>query len=719
MTEQLDQTLQEGVHYWRRAGASRLRFLVDGADYYDAFREAIWQARHCVFIVGWDIDTRLALVRGDDADGRPEQLGDLLYDALRRNPKLHVYVLIWDWAMLYAAERQWLPLYNLQWRKHRRLHFHLDDKCPIGASQHQKIVTVDDKLAFIGGFDLSKDRWDTPEHKPDDPRRINTDGNAYRPFHDVQAMLAGDAAAALSDLARDRWRWVTGRDARPASPDAATPWPARYAPDADDVEVLLSRSEPELDGRPARREIEALLLQSVARARDSIYIENEYLTSKTVGDALAQSLARETGPDIVVVLPKKTGNWLEQNTMDVLRWQLLRRLGDADQHGRLCVCYPERRGLGDEHISLHSKLMIVDDRLMTLGSANLSNRSMGFDAECNLAIEASDDRLRALIRSLRHRLLGEHLGLAPEQVAERGDDASSLIAAVRSLGSEERSLEPLDGAVSDVVESLLPDRRIVDPEKPIDPDEMVDLMLPPRRRRSVARQLAPVLIALAVFALLAAAWRWSPLNQWLDPAALSAAVDTYVQPPLAYVLVPLAFVIAGFVSLPLTLLVVAATVLLGAWAGFLSSLAGALLSAAATFGVGRALARDVVRRLAGKRLNRVVEKLKQGGVPAIAAVRLIPIAPFSVVNLVAGAVHLPLRQFMLGSLTGLTPGILLVSLFSAQIVRAVKDPGVGSIGAIVAAVMLAALGWVLQRRFRGQRGVEPEPARRKPVGDRS
>lgn len=709
--------LREGEHYWRKARAERVRILIDGAAYYAAFRDAVANARHSIFIVGWDIDTRLRLVRDDRDDGLPERLGDLLYHALKHNRHLHVYVLIWDWAMLYAAERQWLPLYNLQWRKHRRLHFRLDDKCPIGASQHQKLVTVDDRLAFIGGFDLSKDRWDTPEHAPDDPRRINTDGKPYRPFHDVQAMLAGDAARALAELARERWRWVTGRSPRPCPDGVAPPWPAQAAADAEDVDVLVSRTAPPLEDRSACREIERLLLHAVGHAESAIYIENEYLTSRTFGAALARALKRETGPDVVLVLPERTGNWLEQNTMDVLRWRLLRTLREADLHGRLFVCYPAHRELGEAYISLHSKLMIVDDRLLTLGSANLSNRSMGFDTECNLTIEGDDERSRALIRDLRSRLLAEHLGVTPAAVDDALANTASLRAAIDRLRGNPRSLEPLDGAVNEVVESLLPDHRLVDPEAPIDAEAMMDLMVPAPERRSAIRRMLPTLAVLATLAALAAVWRWTPLNQWLDPAALTEAIEPFVDSPLIYLAVPIAFVLAGLVSLPLTLLVVVTAVLLGPWAGFAGALAGALLSAAVTFGIGHGLARGMVRRLAGRRLNRIVEKLEHGGIPAVAALRLLPVAPFTVVNLVAGAVRLPFRQFMLGSLAGLAPGVLLVSLFSAQIVRAVNDPGPGSIGAIVAAVALASVGWFLHRRYRaGATGADPH---RRALGERS
>ena len=103
-----------------------------------------------------------------------------------------------------------MPLYALNWKTHSRVRFYMDDKHPVGASQHQKIVVVDDAVAFSGGLDLRKWRWDTPEHHIDDQRRVDPDGKPYPPFHDVQMVVDGAAAAALGQLARERWQRATG-----------------------------------------------------------------------------------------------------------------------------------------------------------------------------------------------------------------------------------------------------------------------------------------------------------------------------------------------------------------------------------------------------------------------------------------------------------------------------------------------------------------------------
>jgi len=132
--------------------------LVDAQIYFRAVREAIRRARRCIFILSWDIDSRMCLVPEGAGDGYPEPLGDFLHAVVAERRDLHAYVLNWDFTMLYAMEREWLPAYHLGWRTHRRLHFLMDGRHPVGASHHQKVIVIDDALAFVGGLDLTRDR---------------------------------------------------------------------------------------------------------------------------------------------------------------------------------------------------------------------------------------------------------------------------------------------------------------------------------------------------------------------------------------------------------------------------------------------------------------------------------------------------------------------------------------------------------------------------------
>jgi phosphatidylserine/phosphatidylglycerophosphate/cardiolipin synthase-like enzyme len=226
--------------------------------------------------------------------------------------------------------------------------------------------------------------------------------------------------------------------------DAAhTAWPGKLQPALRNVDVGIARTLPELDDRHEIREVEALNLAAIAAARHTIYLENQYLAARRLVDALAARLRESDGPEIVIVLPRQGNNRLERETMDGARHRLIQVLWDADDHGRLGIYYPVTdRGAP---IYVHSKVLVIDDRLQRVGSSNLNNRSMGFDSECDLAIEADPDSserddVRRQITSVRDQLVAEHLG-APVDVFESTMlRCGSLLNAIDALRGEGKTL---------------------------------------------------------------------------------------------------------------------------------------------------------------------------------------------------------------------------------------------------------------------------------------
>lgn len=389
---------QVGRNLWRRCRSRRAAVIVDTAAYFEAFIAACEQAERSILIVGWDIDRRAELRPG--APGAQTTLGAFLAAQVERRPSLQAHVLGWDYSLLFAMEREFMPSLGSGWRGTRGLHFALDDHHPFGASHHQKVVVVDDAVAFAGGIDLCSSRWDTPEHPPDDPRRVTPDGGAYGPFHDVQMVVDGEAAAALGELLRARWhRAGLGRIAPPPAP-AGDPWPRCVAPDFEHVAVRIARTEPAYDGRAAVAEVSALTEDLIGSARWSLYVENQYLTSRRARDALCARLRGPDPPEMLFVAPRVPSGWLERRTMGALRADLVRRLRACDAAGRLRVCCPTIAAQGERCLNVHSKVMVVDDRVLRVGSANLSNRSAGLDTECDLVIEA---RTRRAFRRARAR----------------------------------------------------------------------------------------------------------------------------------------------------------------------------------------------------------------------------------------------------------------------------------------------------------------------------
>jgi phospholipase D1/2 len=242
---------------------------------------------------------------------------------------------------------------------------------------------------------------------------------------------------------------------------------------------------------------------------------------------------------------------------------------------------------------------------------------------------------------------------------------------------------------------------VVDPERPVDPEVLVKDFVPPDARKPLVSRVWRIAIGLLALGAMAAVWRWTPLREFVSLTALVRIAHSLQDSPLAPLAVLVAYVVGGLLVVPVTVMIVATGIVFGPLLGALYAFAGALLSAAVTYRVGRHLGRNAVRRLAGSRLNRITRRLAKKGAMAIAAVRLLPIAPFSVVNAVAGASYIGMRDFMVGTAVGMAPGILVTVVFVDRVTAVVTDPHAGTIATLVAfAVILVAAAVYVHRRFR-------------------
>ncbi len=224
------------------------------------------------------------------------------------------------------------------------------------------------------------------------------------------------------------------------------------------------------------------------------------------------------------------------------------------------------------------------------------------------------------------------------------------------------------------------------------------------KRLSSKDPLRRKLLGLAITALLllglAVAWSWTPMRAWLDVDLVVGAIQRFGQAfgPVAAVG---GFALALTVAVPLVFLTLVALAAYGPLAGFVCALFGALLGAVASYALGALLGREVVRRLAGERINRLSERLARHGLLAVIAVRLVPVAPFAVVNMVAGASHIRLRDLLLGTAIGMTPGTLAMMVFLEHITEALRRPTPLTVALLLLTVALIALGgWGLQHWLR-------------------
>ena len=462
--------LVPGRTCWRTEKANRLALIIDACDYFAAAKSAIARARHSIYMIGWDFDLRLKLDQGNPDVEEPDELGAFLKHTVNSRPGLQAYILKWDMALLFTLSRQILPILALDLMTQRRIHFRLDAQHPTGAAHHQKIIVIDDALAFCGGIDMTDSRWDTRDHAPDDEHRRLPDGSPYGPFHDVTTAVDGEAARALGELARERWFRATGARLPPPPPGELDPWPDRLKVTLRDIPISIARTSPRHGKFEEVREIERLYLAALMAAKHTVYMESQYMASHAIRDAIIKRPREPDGPEIVIVNPMTADGWLEQSAMDTARSLMVRQIREEDRHGRFRIYYPVNAAGTD--IYVHAKVVAVDDWFLRVGSSNLNNRSMGFDTECDLAIEAIEgddaaDRIRETVTAFRNDLIAEHLDVSIATVEERFAAGQSLIEVIDGLRSEEgRTLVPLKIEELNEVQEQVVEARLLDPERP-------------------------------------------------------------------------------------------------------------------------------------------------------------------------------------------------------------------------------------------------------------
>jgi phosphatidylserine/phosphatidylglycerophosphate/cardiolipin synthase-like enzyme len=428
------------------ANAAQSGLLIDARDYYRTLYRALEQAEQYAIITGWQFESGIRLLRGQDAESatRPVKLLEFLAVLCEERPSLHVYILAWDFSLVYAHDRE--PKQKEKFSAaHPRIHFVWDAHPSVGGSHHQKFVVVDGAIGFVGGIDLCDARWDDCEHLAENTDRVNVVGDPCKPYHDVQACFTGEIVTPLVQVFVERWQRATGDrlDLAAPSPEVLVRFDVAHLSGGNAEYIgaqhaalsrtqVDSRAEPELIG-----EILGLFSDAISSAQRSIYIETQYFTSRSIAQVLTERMQNATLPqlDIVVLLPHGADTPMEkmalEDTQETVLHGLLRT---ASEHGHaMTLMYPaSQNGDGSETATfIHSKILIVDDRLLMVGSPNCTERSIGLDTELAVVWECSsaEDGLSGCIRNIRSKLLAEHSGLPARDFAQ----ASGLCAKLEVL----------------------------------------------------------------------------------------------------------------------------------------------------------------------------------------------------------------------------------------------------------------------------------------------
>ena len=412
--------IQPSRNAWRIVTADRAGVLVDAADYYRAFYEAARRAERYIVMSGWQFDSGVPLVRGDEAPaGEEVRFLKFLNGLCERRPALHVYLLAWDFHPVLALEREWWQRVYFHWMTKPRLRFRFDASEVDGGSHHQKFIVIDGALAFVGGMDVCEARWDDRRHLATHPLRYSR-GKPQKPYHDVQAFVAGgDAPAAFAELFVERWARGGGDPlVLPPAPESPPVEPPTGLLPLPAGTLALSRTDPRRTG-PVR-EVEHLLVDAIAAAEQSVYLETQYFSRRRIFGALMSRMQAAGRPklEIVVIVNERAEAVKEELAVGLRQAEILEQLREiAGATGHALGIYwsrPEGEVNSFPSTYIHSKVTMVDDRFLSVGSANLTNRSMGVDSELHASWEASPDNassaLIARVRDIRTSLLAEHSG---------------------------------------------------------------------------------------------------------------------------------------------------------------------------------------------------------------------------------------------------------------------------------------------------------------------
>jgi len=701
-----------GHNCWRINRFYHAAMLIDCANFYRALHEAISKAKHSVFIVGWDIDSRIRLLRGEDEknSSMPSVAGEFLAWKAEQHPDLQIYLLRWDASLAFLQQRELLARRVWEFKTPPNVHVWLDNTIPAGGSHHQKIILVDDEVVFTGGMDIAPQRWDERAHRPHEPERFDSDGS-YGPYHDIQVVMHGPVVRDFAELVRWRWKHAAGFDAIPirkgatANPESfPAAWPKQAAEISfSNMRCAIARTIPWMGNYPEKTEVREMYIDLISRAEKFLYMENQFFTCSDVASAINAQLKAQKSLKVLLVSSYNPQGQFEREGMWAGRIDFMAQAAEGIEENRIQMVYPVIFDENGEEFykRIHAKVMAVDNTHFDIASSNINRRSMAMDTECDFVVEATDRDHRRAIEHVRNDLIAEHSGLEEAQIEwmiEEGRPVTEFIGCshrrcLRAVKDEDFNYQSLKKVASAVAD---PDRPLLPHYYSLNPGERIPMHNPRKDRLLIASLL--LLAGLAMIGLL------SSYAEWIEPEKIRSFLDATRGTPWAFPLVCLVYVAGGLVMFPVTVLSLITAAVFGPLWGPLYAMAGALLSAAILFGIGHFAGLKGIRRLIGEKVRKIDAKLQDKGVLGIVTIRLVPIAPYSVVNLAAGISSIRFLDFIAGTFLGLLPGLIAKGFVGDSLVQAFINPSRATFayvaGGILFWVVLAGSTQIFINRFR-------------------
>lgn len=678
-----------GVNCHMTDEASHARLLVDCANYYRALHQALMKAKRSIFVLGWDIDSRIRLVRGEECDPETCRMFDLVQHLATHNPELQIYLNRWDYSLIMANDRELLG--SWRWRYHAlpNVHYCLDNTTPTGACHHQKIIVIDDEVAFCGGMDIALNRWDRREHFPSDHRRIDpgpidTQLHQFEPYHDTQMVVAGPIVQHLSDIARMRWERVSGHPpVTPQTPPAesgALPaaWPEDFPPQFNGVEVAIALTLPKWEDTPETMQVERMYIDMIRSAEHFIYCENQFLAHEGVAQALNRQLREKPALRVLLISSYNPQGVMEKKAL----WGGRVRFRDIVESGgvadRVAMGFVTSQTNVAKTIRIHSKLMVVDDRYLRVGSSNINNRSMLMDTECDLILAGHDEASRKEICHQRNDLIREHTGRELEDIQHIIDSGQSPQVFFEQVPHSRQHLCPINDDCYRKEKFVDLAIRLADPVKPL---------LPATIYMALSRiQFTKLFIVIACFAALALAWKYTPLADYIVPERIVPMLEQVREHPFALPLGIALYALATILFVPHMLLTGVTVLAFAPLQALTIVMLGSLISSSIGFWIGGKLGLNSMRTLLGNAAETISGYAKRGGVLGITVLRMLPIAPYMVVNFALGMLEVPFFTFIAGTFLAALPGAVIASYLGHSALEVWQNPSGENIGLLAGGV---------------------------------
>ncbi len=671
---------------WRVAEAEHATLLIDCANFYSAIHDAISKAKHSIFILGWEIDSQTRLLRGDkEKESKiPSVIIELLDWKAKQNPEIQIYLCRWDASVVFVTDRDLMPEFVWANNTPENVHVCLDGNVPMGGSHHQKIILIDDELVFTGGMDIARQRWDTREHNIVEPERNDVLG-AYAPYHDVQIMMDGPVTKDLAELVRERWSKAVNyeppaiREVNRANLKSTVPsWPERFPVNLKKINCAISRTIPRLDNQEKVQEIYQMYFDLINKAEEFIYIENQFLSSVEIAIALNKRLIEKPKLKILLVSSYEPQGLFERESFWAGRIDFKKIIEKNVERERVRVTYPQIKDANGSKACkrIHSKIFIVDNKFMTVASSNLNNRSMILDTECDVTFAAVTEEQATQLTYFRNDLLSEHTGRTIEQTSKIFETNFTLDDLMNSSARNGYALHEVnDSQFTDQSLKVVIDR-VADPQVPLMSYVALDSTGVPVRLEPFTNPRKHVLafFVLLGFAIIGAIFYLKSHSEWFQPVRIKEFLEFAQNSRFALPLVCLIYVVGGFVLFPVTVLSLFTAAVFGAILGPLYGMIGSLLSAALMFWIGNVAGLKGLRKLFGEKIRAIDRKFHDSGILGVAALRFIPIAPYSIVNLAAGISSVTFFDFMVGTFLGFLPGLFIKGLVGDSLVQVFISP---------------------------------------------